>query len=131
MPKAEVNGQGNHGCHGNSKLKFWLFTVMNFIFEIMKIGIITLLLYQTTYIIYDHYLAILLGRSQSLLSKKVKELCDRISVSMAIFHMYCKGSLLSAINSHIRSKKFCSGIRIYKFHCYSVTHLHLYLYVEK
>ena len=26
MPKAEVNGQGNHGCHGNSSLKFWLFS---------------------------------------------------------------------------------------------------------
>ena len=69
MPKAEVNSQGNHGCHGNSSLKFWLLTVMNFIFEIMKIGIITLLLYQITYTICDHYLAILLGSSQSLLSK--------------------------------------------------------------
>ena len=46
MPKAEVNGQGNHGCHGNSSLKFWLFSIMNFIFEIMKIGKSTLLLYS-------------------------------------------------------------------------------------
>ena len=69
MPKAEVNGQSNHGCHGNSSLKFWLFSIMNFIFEIMKIDKSTLLLYQTTYTICDHYLTILLGRSQSLLSK--------------------------------------------------------------
>ena len=101
MPKAEVNGQGNHGCHGNSSLKFWLFSIMNFIFEIMKIGKSTLLLYQTTYTICDHYLTILIGRSQSLLSILEKELCDRISVSMTTFHMYCKGFLLSAINSHI------------------------------
>ena len=44
------------------------FSIMNFIFEIMKIGKSTLLLYQTTYTICDHYLTILLGRSQSLLS---------------------------------------------------------------
>ena len=101
MPKAKVNDEGNHGCHGNSSLKFWLLFVMNFIFEIMKIGKSTLLLYQTTYTICDHYLAIHLGSSQSLLSKQEKELCDRISVSMATFHMNCKGFLLSAINSHI------------------------------
>ena len=80
---------------------FGFFSIMNFIFEIMKIGKSTLLLYQPTYTICDHYLTILLGRSQSLLSIKEKELCDRISVSMATFHMYCKGFLLSEINSHI------------------------------
>ena len=107
MPKAEVNGQGNHGCHGNSILKCWLFLLLPIFliskmnFEIKKIGKSTLLLYQTTYTICDHYLTILLGRSQSLLSISEKELCDRISVSMATFHMYCKGFLLSAINSHI------------------------------
>ena len=42
---------------------------MKSIFEIMKIGKSTLLQYQTTYTICDHYLAILLGSSQSLLSK--------------------------------------------------------------